>query len=153
MSTLTARLRSASPGLQIAALVAGAVVLIAQAIFLVWLVGSPQRAKTAQVQAKVATAMGDAAAQAGADAVAITSKGAQRDAGSDTLTRKHTDEIRKLPGADAPLDPALNRGGLVRLCERAAYRGSEPCLLLADPVQPPRPGGRGRAAQPDRDGR
>jgi hypothetical protein len=58
---------------------------------------------------------------------AVGQHGARSDA-IDTITEENERDIRKAPGADAPVDPGVRDAGLRSLCRRAAYRGRAECV-------------------------
>lgn len=80
-------------------------------------------------ETKVEGAMSGARAKAGTDAGRIVDDAHAAQTASEDLTRKNADEIRKAPGADAPIDPRLNDAGRRGLCNRPAYRGRPECAV------------------------
>lgn len=89
------------------------------------LLNAPGRAK----QAKAGQVIAEGQLAAGRDAVAITTAAGAREAQADNITRSNADEIRKAPGADAPIDPALAAAGRRGLCKRKAYRDRPECVF------------------------
>lgn len=104
---------------------------IGLALFLVAVIGgvrSCQSAQTAKVEARLGKNQTGAALASGADAVETIGDQQGREAAADQLTRENADAIRNAPGADAPVDPALDAVARERLCRRAAYRVRPECL-------------------------
>lgn len=93
------------------------------------LLQAPGRAKAAQAGQVIA----EGQAASGREAVGVVSNRAATEAATDVITRTNADEIRKAPGADAPVDPALAAAGRRSLCKRKAYSHDPLCLLHPDP--------------------
>ena len=110
--------------------------IIAAVVFALLIAGflilqSCQTARTAKTEAKLGANQTEAALASGADAVDAVGDVGARAAASDRMTKENSDAIRSAPGADQPVDPALDTIARQRLCQRAAYRGSEQCLQHA----------------------
>ena len=82
-----------------------------------------------QVRARLGEEQARAATRSGEDAVATVGAAGHREQQSDRMSEDHEKQIRKAPGASAPVDPAVRDIGLGSLCERAAYRDSERCRM------------------------
>jgi hypothetical protein len=98
------------------------------------------RARAAAARAEATLAQAQTAAAGAAVEVAV--RAGRRDAAADTLAQETRDAIDHTPGAGLRLNPALGRAGLVRLCQRPAYRGAAACLRRPDPVEPQDAGSR-----------
>jgi hypothetical protein len=84
-------------------------------------------AQTATVQQRMDTAQAGAAQQSSHEAIEIQSRAADRDAGSERLSRTNESEIRHAKGADARIDIDAHTTGLRALCRREAYRDNPRC--------------------------
>ncbi len=122
--TPLAFLRSLTP-LAIRVLV-GLVLALLLAGFLI--LQSCQNATTAKTEAKLGEAQTGAAIASGADAANTVGDTSARAAETDRTTMENADEIRKAPGAAAPVADGVHDAGLRALCKRAAYRGRPECL-------------------------
>ena len=75
----------------------------------------------------------------------IATERARQDALTITLHQDNAHALEAAPGADAPLDPALNLAGRRGLCRYAAYAGDVSCAGLfqgsAGQLQPAGPAG------------
>lgn len=94
-----------------------------------WLLTEPGRQKARAVQAEAATELAGARTAAAADAGQTLDRAHAETTASEALSRETADVIRQAPGADQRLDPALNRVGRERLCERPSYRNTRECKL------------------------
>ncbi|MDX3885974.1 MAG: hypothetical protein QHC65_16240 [Sphingomonas sp.] len=90
-------------------------------------------AKREAAAAKVGQAVAEGQVKAATDATGITANAMEAAAASDKLGRETADVIRSSPGADAPVDPALNAAIQRRLCLRDAYRDTARCVALLGP--------------------
>jgi hypothetical protein len=86
--------------------------------------------------------VGQAQAQAQTTAQQIVVSGQARDRLDIQVHQDNAQSIAAAPGADAPLDPALNTAGRRGLCRHPAYAADPGCagLLGADPAVLPPPG-------------
>ena len=86
-----------------------------------------------RTEAKLGRNQAEAAASSGADAVNVV--GAQNKAEDqvDQVTRENDSEIRKAPGADAPVDSRASDAGLRSLCRRRASHLDPKCVQFAAP--------------------
>lgn len=81
-----------------------------------------------QTKAKLSQNMSDAAMESGRDAAEAMATKHAGDGAIDTLTRKNADVILNAEGADAPVSDAAHDAGVLSLCRRASYHGTEQCL-------------------------
>ncbi len=112
------------------------VVMIGLALFCLAVIGGVQScrmAQTAKTETRLSKGQTGAALESGADAVGTVGDVGARAAETDRLTQENADAIRSAPGADAPVDPALDRVARERLCRRAAYRGRPECVQQPAP--------------------
>ena len=84
--------------------------------------------RAARTEARLGRNQAEAALASGADAAGTVGAVSAGAADSEQLTRENTDAIRSAPGADRPVDPALDAVARERLCRRAAYRDRPECL-------------------------
>lgn len=126
-------------GLWVAIFVVGAMGIFALANVLAdpfgWQKAKLDRAVAEAVEAKAEAIRSDAVAAATADASRIVQDGADRERQTIIIREASRAAIQAAPGADARLDPDLNRVSLGRLCLNVAYAGNPRC----DPVRPADP--------------
>lgn len=108
------------------------VALVLLLVWWLWTSAARDRQRAAELRGDAA--FSDARTASAADANRIQDHALTGAAADEALSRKNADELLQAPGADQRLDPALNRTGRGRLCQRAAYRDRPECLQ--------RPGGR-----------
>lgn len=96
-----------------------------------WLVATLTSGSTARTQARLSKNQTEAALASGTDAVQSVGRTVEYERHVDVITRETERVIREAPGADAPIDPDLQRLAIERLCERTAYREHPDCLLDA----------------------
>lgn len=92
---------------------------------------SCQQAQVARTETRLWKNQTGAALASGADAVAAVGGQQAAEVRIDIITEENDRAIRQAPGADAPLDPALDAAARRGLCRRAAYRGRTECLQFA----------------------
>jgi hypothetical protein len=114
----------------------GVVALVSLAMAVKSCSGAQRRA--AEAQAGQVRAEGQV--KAATDATGLTANAMEAAAESKDLGRESEDVIRKAPGADAPVDPALATAARRRLCLRPANVRKSSCvaLLKDDPRPAPR---------------
>lgn len=108
----------------------GAALLVA-ALAGLFALQSCQTARTAKTEARLGKGQTESALASGADAVESVGEVGARAAQTDRTTMENADDIRKAPGAAAPVAGGVHDAGLRALCKRAAYRGRPECLQLA----------------------
>lgn len=91
------------------------------------------QAKHDVVQAKGQQAISDAGRKAGEDAVPIIVNNYTKGAAIDAATQEAIRDILKTPGADQPVDPALDALGRRAVCMRASASGLPDCQQLLKP--------------------
>ena len=96
-----------------------------------WLVATLTSGSTARTQARLGKNQTEAALASGTDAVQSVGRTVEYERRVDVITRETERVIREAPGADAPIDPDLQRLAIERLCLRTAYREHPDCLLDA----------------------
>jgi hypothetical protein len=94
-----------------------------------WLVSSLTSGQIAKTQARLSTNQTEAALASGTDAVQTVSRTIEHERHTDIITRETERVIRSTQGADAPVDPDLDRIARERLCKRTAYLEHADCLL------------------------
>lgn len=82
----------------------------------------------AKTEAKLSTNQTEAVLESGQDAVATLGETHAAEVRIDVVTRENERAIREAPGADAPVDPALDAAARRGLCRYTAYRRQPECL-------------------------
>ena len=90
----------------------------------------PGRQRAAARAAQARAVQADARASAATDAIGVVTATQAAEAAAARQTEENTRAITSAPGAAAPVDPALRRVALERLCGRAAYRAEPRCRQL-----------------------
>lgn len=90
------------------------------------------RATTAETKARIEARKSDNALQSGADAANTVGTRAQIDVNIDATSRRNSDEIYSIPGAQAPVSVDVNRASIVRMCRYAANRNNPNCVQRVD---------------------
>lgn len=96
-----------------------------------WVVATLTDSSTAKTEARLSENQTEAALANGTDAVQSVGRTTEYERRVDIITRETERVIREAPGADAPIDPDLQRLAIERLCLRTAYREHPECLLDA----------------------
>lgn len=109
--------------------IAAATALIVLAVW--WVISSLTSGQTAKTQARLGTNQTEAALASGTDAVQSVGRTVEYERRVDVITRETERVIREAPGADAPVDPDLDRIARERLCQRTTYIEHPDCLLDA----------------------
>ncbi len=92
------------------------------------LVQSWRSGAAAKAKARLSRNQTSAALASGADAVGAVGAVGASEVQIDVITRENERAIRTAPGADAPVDPALDAAARRGLCRRAAYRERSECV-------------------------
>lgn len=103
-----------------------ALVLITLAVW--WVVAALTDSSTAKTEARLNQNQTEAALANGTDAVQSVGRTTEYERRVDIITRETERVIREAPGADAPIDPDLQRLAIERLCLRTAYREHPECV-------------------------
>ena len=106
--------------------VAALVFALAFAGVLLW--SAWQARAVAKTEAKLSANQTEAVLESGQDAVATVGQTHAAEVRIDVVTRENERAIRQAPGADAPVDPALDAAARRGLCRYAAYRRQPECL-------------------------
>lgn len=94
-----------------------------------WVVSSLTSGQRAKTEAHLNRNQTEAALASGTDAVQSVGRTVEYKRRVDIITRETERVIRSTQGADAPVDPNLDRIARERLCQRAAYLEHPDCLL------------------------
>ena len=88
-------------------------------------------ARQAGAEARLERATGQASSESAKDAVDTLEGVSGRAQSGDAITRENENAIRKAPGADAIVDPAVADAGLDSLCRRRVYQCEPKCVQRA----------------------
>lgn len=83
---------------------------------------------TAKTEARLSRNQAEASIASGTDAVETVGTTHRAEVAIDVITRENQRVILQAPGADAPVDPALDGVARRSLCRRAAYREHPDCV-------------------------
>ena len=103
--------------------------IAALALLMWWAIASLMGSKTAKTEARLSTNQAEASLESGVDAVESVGQTIQYERHVDIITRETERVIREAPGADAPVNPDLDRIARERLCQRTAYLEHPDCVL------------------------
>lgn len=113
-------------------LIVGAIVL-AGGSFVIWKVFFAERAaqaKSERVENQGRSAISEAGAKSGVEAIKITVDNGKAAAGIDAAVRSAIDEIRKAKGAEVAVDPSVDAAGRRAICLRPSAAGLPECQRL-----------------------
>lgn len=121
------------------------ILIVALLLAILFGVRQCQNARNLGTESRVSRSQTGAALDSGADAVGAAGAVSGRNSQTDQITMENADAIRTAPGADAPVDPALDRVARDGLCRRAAYRSDPKCVHFTPAEGVARGGARGTA--------
>lgn len=110
----------------------GAIILIL-AVGGWWMLTEPGRQRAAANLAGASQVVSDARAASGADAVSVVTKNAASEREIDQQSTENRDAILNVPGASAPVDPAVGDAGRRAVCLRKSARCLPGCVRLLGP--------------------
>jgi type II secretory pathway component PulM len=110
------------------------VVAVALVFALLWL-KSCSDARRKSAESRLQRNQTEAVVDSAKDAIAAQGEAMKAERASEALTQSNEKEIRNAEGADARINPAAHRAGMLAICRRPGYRDSERCkLLLTSPA-------------------
>lgn len=117
------------PALTVVEWASAVVAIVMIAIFAWWLfIGLPAQEARERAMLRVDHITDQEQGKATNAAQAITAEATNTAAQNEELTVEHSQTIHAAPGADARVDPAVDRALHDSLCQRAAYRHTPYCL-------------------------